>query len=153
MSGLPSSNPSCSGLHPPWECPAPSQFPRYVTSQSTGQGHTPVRPTMSYGSDIRKQRSLPCPRFHDIIAPRSHAPTLPTFFSVSRFLCSLLPPSRSSRNPSQISSLHRSYPRPPSEPSAHIPKCLVPFRVIPKVTPHQYFHEFDVHHRFQNSKG
>jgi len=72
MPDLLSSKPSYSGLHPPWECLVASRFPRYVTSQPTGQGHTHARPTMSYGSDIRKQQSLPCPKFRDIIFARIH---------------------------------------------------------------------------------
>ena len=74
MLDLPSSKPSYSGLHPPWECLAPSQFPRYVTSRSTGQGHTHVRPTMSCGTDIRKQQPSPCPKFRDIIIASTPVP-------------------------------------------------------------------------------
>lgn len=112
----------------------PSQFPRYVTSQHTGRGHTRVRPTMSCWSDIRKQQPSPCPKFRDIIAVQIHAPTFPTF-SVFRFLYSTFSPSSSSQNPSQILSSHRLSLRLLPEPNAQLLRCLVPFRVIPKVTP------------------
>lgn len=138
ISDLRPSKPSYSGLHLPWECPVGSPSPRYVMSQSTGQGHTRVRPTMSCGNGIRKYQSSPCPKFRDIITARIHA-LYPLDFLAPRFLCIIPPPSYSSQNPSQILSSRPSYQQQEKEISVHFPKCLAPSHGTAKVTFRQQF--------------
>ena len=145
MPGLLSSKPSYSGLHLPWECMAPFRSPRYVTSQSTGQGHTRVRSMMLCGSDIKRQQPSPCPKSRDIPLPEFTYPALATLFNI---LVLMPRPSVFMQFPEPIPNFELSPTLPPTLPGA----MRTPSQMSGTLSwnsqgyPLQYFHRVGIYH-------